>query len=84
MDSTLDNQVAKLKCRCCEGSLGERITGLTAEPLPSCSACEAAVQAYADLLRVELARIDKALADCQGKIDQALWKDWKMLTSQCQ
>lgn len=84
MDSTLDNQVIKLKCRHCEGSLGERITGLTADPMPSCSICEAAVQAYADLLRAELARIDQTLSDCRDKLDATLWKDWDMLTRQRQ
>jgi hypothetical protein len=84
MDSTLDNQVIKLTCLHCEGSLSERINGLTADPVPNCSPCEAAVQAYADLLRAELARIDHALTDCRGKRDQALWKDWDMLTSQRQ
>ena len=84
MDSTLDNQVIKLQCLHCEGSLSERIAGLTDDPMPSCSTCEAAVQTYADLLRVELARIDQALANCQGKLDAALWKDWEMLTSQRQ
>ena len=84
MDSTLDNQVMKFTCQHCEGSLGERIAGLTADPMPSCSTCEAAVQRYADLLRAELARIDQALANCQGKLNAALWKDWEVLTSQRQ
>ncbi len=84
MDSTLDNQVIKFQCRHCEGSLGERIAGLTADSMPSCSTCKAAAQTYADLLRAELARIDQALADCQGKVDAALWKDWESLASQPQ
>lgn len=81
MDSMIDSQAIKLKCRHCEGSLKERITGLTADPTTCCSTCAAAGQAYADLLRTELIRIDQALTDGRSKLDQALWKEWEILTS---
>ena len=65
MDSMIDSQTIKLKCRHCEGSLNERITGLKADPATSCRTCVAAVQAYADTLKAELQRIEQALHKSQ-------------------
>jgi transcription elongation factor Elf1 len=84
MDSALDNQVVKFTCPHCASQMGERIARLKTNPQITCSTCEGDIQIYADQLRDELAKVDRALAEHRRRLDQVLSEHWRKLQSASQ